>query len=223
MPLVNAENDTHKKCVNSVSTIDAKSWGQILGAEDTALSMIFDDGIKPVFDSIGITSDAGWFDRSFLIFELPPFCTQAIFGKLRLKVKSAVAGLDPDFPSFSFVLYDIGDIPTLQKPVWDIDDFRNAIVDLSTGRIYGNFNVRSSPADDGVVIEIPLTYDAMYDINSVPGGTFAIGIFVGEGWIGEGDGVSFVSPDDGGLAQLELTMVSASHGKPRHHKEKMRE
>jgi len=210
VPLANAY-----RCINATS-IEASNWGQLEAAVDSA-GIIITEGGKPVTHTIGIDSDAGEVGASFLLFKLPSFCAPVIFGKLQLKVRTAMRNIGPTAPPFLFVLYDVGDIPQLLKPVWDISDYINAKSDLSKGRIYGNFKVRHSPANDGMIIDIPLSYDSMYDINAAAGGLFAIGIAAGgsvaEGWSGEGDDVSFVTPEEGGLAQLELTMVGKSRGK----------
>jgi len=154
-----------------------------------------------------------------IVFNLPSFPTPVLFGKLRLQVDSAhsISGDPADMPVFPLVLNDVTDISLLQQPLWDLVEWQTAKTDLLFGRRYGNFSVLHSPVDDGKIIEVPLTYDAIYDVNTAAGGNFAIGIGPGEGgWAVESESVLFNMPDTGGVAQLVFTLVPTigrHHGK----------
>ena len=54
---------------------------------------------------------------------------------------------------------------------------------------------------------MPLSYDAMFDVNAAAGGVFAIGLTNNTwelGWGSEGAGVHFLNPSDGGIIQLVI-------------------
>ena len=101
---------------------------------------------------------------------------------------------------------------------WTVSS-RNLIVVQHTylGRNYGEFTIQHSPTDDGKVIEIPLSYDAIYDVNAAAGELFSIGLGPGDiEWVTEGEYIYFLMPDEGGIVQLEFTLLPTfgkHHGK----------
>jgi hypothetical protein len=195
-PLAMAGHKAPKECV-----LDAAQWGGPIVAESTSAENQISLGIKPIGDNLMIGSDIGFIGPAFAVFELPQFKEPALFGKLRIQIETAstAAGVAPDL---TVALFDITDLPLLLQPFWTLEEYEASKADLASGRVYGEFSVRKSPLDDGRILDVPLSYDAMFDINAAAGGAFAIGFANGEGWELEGDGVNFLDPPEGGVIQL---------------------
>jgi hypothetical protein len=200
-PSIARENGFTSNCV-----IDAVDWGLVEPALDTAGDLI-SEGVKPLYKIIGIHDDTDY-GPSFILFKIPSLASPALFGTLRLQV-FGVQPISDDVPYLPIILYDVNDLNTVYQPLWDIDQWRAVKDDFMSGRVYGNFKVLPSPAEDGVILDIPLSYDAIYDINAAAGGKFAIAIAPGkEYWAAEAEYVTFRSPDSGGIAQIEITTVT---------------
>jgi len=202
LPLAHAKKSNTMTCI-----INASEWGRLDETTERALDHI-SNGQKPVSNSVGVSSDAGFYGPSYIVFNLPAFPAPVLFGRLRLQV-DYINGDEPEGTN-TFVLYDSSDIDLLLQPLWDFEQWLNAKDDLMSGREYGRFSVHNSPVDDGKTLTIPLTYDAIFDINDAAAEKFAFGLGPGaEGWIGHGENTGFSTPDTDGLIQLELTLVHA--------------
>ena len=182
--------------------INASTYGGQLVPDPSAAAAAIASGTKPVEDPFQVFSDAGFFGPTYLVFSLPHVKDAALFWVLRIQIE--YVGTPPPQSDRSIVLYDVTDIPRLLQTTWTVDDYTKTKEDLSSGRTYGNFTVRQSPTDDGRILEVPLSYDAMFDINAAAGKNFAIGVANGDGWLGEGEAVKFRKPSDGGVVQLVI-------------------
>ena len=106
--------------------------------------------------------------NSYFIFDLSGITGDKTGVRLRLELELYLSG---DL-SETFSVYDVStDAATLeangtgQTAIFD---------DLQTGNVYGTFEVTSG--DVGTIIEIPLSAEAVSDINNAAGGFFAVGI-----------------------------------------------
>lgn len=197
------------KSPDTTCVIDAAKWGTVIAADDMA-NLWIEDGNKPVHTNIfGVYSDAGFFGPSYMVFKLPSFKSPVLFGKLRLKMR--VNSTFDDRPKIALSLHDVEDLPFLLQPMWDFSQWQAAKTDLMSGREYGDFSVPATPipVEDGITIEAPLSYDAIYDINDAAGELFAIGMGPGDigTWSTEGEYVYFLKPEEDGVIQLELTVL----------------
>ncbi|MGI9235250.1 MAG: hypothetical protein ACR2RD_16580 [Woeseiaceae bacterium] len=180
--------------------VDATQWAT-LPDENTA-EFLIDSGVKAESSQILIEEDAGFQWIPYLVFEIPPLEDPVLFGLLRIQVSLASWTYPEDDPDWGVVLYDVSDESLLVQPFWTLEEFGIAKEDVRSGRVYGIFNVRRSPADDGRILEIPLSYDAIFDINAAAGGSFAMGIASGENRGGEGAIMKFLPPTDNGIIEL---------------------
>ncbi|MGI9232588.1 MAG: hypothetical protein ACR2RD_03065 [Woeseiaceae bacterium] len=183
--------------------VDALDWGTLFDNPEIAESYI-DMGLRPVGDGISVGTDAGYFSSAYAVFELPKIDSPVRWGVLRMQIFSSGWTNPPDDPNMELALYDIDNDSLLTETLWTFDEYLATKNDIESGRRYGLFYVEEHSCCSGPIIEIPLSYDAIYDINAASGGQFAVGIAAGEGWAAEGSGVSFVKPTDGGIVQLEF-------------------
>lgn len=193
-----ARDRAHRECI-----VDAVQWGHI------SRQPLASSGLLESFDRFSISADNGDVDVAFAVFELPRFKDQVIFGKLRLEVDIAYSAEFEQPRELQLIMYDVADTSLLLQPYWTIEEYLAVLSDLESGREYGEFTVRTSLADsgrvdDGRVLEVPLSYEAMFDINEARNGSIAIGIAHGDGWYEEAEFVQFLSPTNGGMIQLVL-------------------
>ncbi len=168
-------------------------------------------GQKPVAAGFWLDSDNGQYGETYVVFDLPRFKAPVLFGKLRIQIEFATTDGPTELP---INLWDISDLELLEQPLWTFEEYFAAKADVSSGREYGNFSVDAPDVDEpsmdnGRIFEVPLSYDAMYDIDAAAGGKFAIGIANGDGWSGEFDLVDFLTPVEGGVLELVIPYCQA--------------
>jgi hypothetical protein len=146
----------------SAQTIDAFNRGWYANSGN------HDDSNDNTFTGV---LDHSRFHNSFFTFDLSPV-TQVSSGILRLELE---AYLSSD-PSENFTVFGVvTDVPTLNASnSGRIDIFE----DLESGAVYGTGT--ATPSDVRSVLEIPLSGEAIAEINAAAGGLFAVGVHLDE-------------------------------------------
>jgi hypothetical protein len=146
----------------------------------------------------GYNSATNYMYNSYFIFDLSGITGDKTGARLRLELQFYTS----DDLSETFSVYDVStDAATLEA---DGTGQTSIFNDLQTGILYGAFEVTAG--DVGTIIEIPLSAEAVSDINIAAGGTFAVGIhldtYSGGGIVSEAVRFSSAAP---GTYQLVLT------------------
>ena len=132
--------------------------------------------------------------RSFFIFDLSSLAATITAASVRLEL-TAYTSITPEE---TLQIYDVStNTATLTASGSGQTGIYN---DLGSGELYGEFEV--SPADQNMVLDIPLNTEAVADINAAAGGNFAIGLRL-ETLVGDG-ALFFSTADEDRTHQLIL-------------------
>jgi hypothetical protein len=147
----------------------------------------------------GYNSATTYMYNSYFIFDLSGITGDKTGASLRLELQYYDSG---DL-SETFSVYHVStDAATLEA---DGTGQTSIFNDLQTGNVYGTFEVTAG--DVGTIIEIPLSAEAVSDINTAAGGAFAVGIHL-ETYSGGGivsEAVRFSAGPEARTHQLVLT------------------
>jgi len=148
---------------------------------------------------VGYYSSTQYMYNSYFVFDLSGITGDKTGARLRLELQLYTSG---DL-SETFSVYDVStDAATLKAD----DTGQTAIFnDLQTGEVYGTFEVTAG--DVGTIIEIPLSAEALSDINTAAGGFFAVGIHL-ESYSGGGMSDEVVRFSDVGPGTYQLVLTS---------------
>ena len=144
--------------------------------------------------------------RSFFVFDLTAEAEPVIAAELRLELENYSSGS----ASESFGVFDVSaSASELNTDYGDDDPDGLAIYDdLGSGEVYASKTV--APVDVGSVIAIPLSAQAVSDLNASLGTDFAVGLDLDSSNDGGGvvEFIRFSLNDEPGIQQLVLTRAA---------------